>query len=139
MKKNSELEINGKFITYSGTDISVEEDAVLKLGNSFINKNSNISCFKKIEIGNNCIISENVTIRDSDNHKILREGYEKSKEIVINDNVWVGINATILKGVHIGKGSIIAAGSVVTEDIPEGCLAAGIPAKVIKKNIKWER
>jgi acetyltransferase-like isoleucine patch superfamily enzyme len=52
--------------------------------------------------------------------------------ISMKDNVWVGFNSTILKGVKIGKGAVIAACSVVTKDIPEFCIAAGNPAKVIK-------
>ena len=51
--------------------------------------------------------------------------------------MWRGMNVTILKGVHIGTGAVIAAGAVVTKDIPAGCLAAGVPAKVIRENISW--
>ena len=61
----------------------------------------------------------------------------KSKPIVIEDNVWIGVNVLILKGVTIGHGSVIAAGSIVTRDIPCNCLAAGIPAKVIREKISW--
>ena len=56
-----------------------------------------------------------------------------SKEIKIGNNVWVGYNVIILKGVIIGENSVIGAGSVVVKDIPENCIAAGNPAKVIKK------
>lgn len=139
MKKNSVIEMNGEFVSYSGTNITVEENATLRLGKSFINKNSNISCFKEINIGNDCVISENVVIRDSDNHVLIRDGYEKEKRILIEDHVWIGINAVILKGVHIGKGAVIAAGSVVTKDVPEKCLVGGVPARIIKENIEWKR
>lgn len=54
------------------------------------------------------------------------------KEIIIDNNVWIGYSCIILKGVHIGKNSIIGAGSIVTKDIPENSLAAGNPCKVIK-------
>ena len=52
--------------------------------------------------------------------------------VVIEDNVWLGANVTVLKGVRIGRDSVVAAGSVVTRDLPAGVLAAGVPAKVIK-------
>jgi acetyltransferase-like isoleucine patch superfamily enzyme len=51
--------------------------------------------------------------------------------------VWIGKNAVILKGIIIGEGSVIAAGAVVTKDVPDHCLVAGVPAKVIRKNIEW--
>lgn len=59
-------------------------------------------------------------------------------EIILEDEVWVGHEALILSGCHIGKGAIIAAGAVVTEDIPPYCIAAGVPAKIIKKRFSDE-
>ena len=82
-------------------------------------------------IGDDVTISENVVIRDSDNHEIIRNGFTMDAPIVIGNHVWIGINATILKGVHIGSGSVIAAGSVVTKDVPDYALMAGVPAKQI--------
>lgn len=76
-------------------------------------------------------------IRDSDNHTIHYDGFEKSKPIIIGNHVWIGMRATILKGVTIGDGAIIAAGAVVTKDVPARCLVAGVPARVIKENIEW--
>ena len=61
-----------------------------------------------------------------------------TQPISIGNHVWIGINVTILKGVKIGDGAIIAAGAVVTRDVPERCLAAGVPARVIKNNVSWE-
>ncbi len=83
-------------------------------------------------------ISENVTIRDSDNHTIIREGYEVSQPVKIGNHVWIGLGAIILKGVTIGDGAVIAAGAVVTRDVPPKALAGGVPAKVIKENIEWK-
>lgn len=57
---------------------------------------------------------------------------ENDKDVIIEDGVWVGCNVTILKGVHIGKGSVIAAGSIVTKDVPPYSIVGGNPAKVIK-------
>ena len=73
----------------------------------------------------------NVTIMDGDAHQDdSRAG--KNAPIVIEDNVWIGANATILKGVTIGRNSLIGAGSVVVKSIPENVIAAGNPCRVIK-------
>lgn len=69
------------------------------------------------------------TINDEEKPK------ECDQDVIIDDDVWIGANVTILKGVHIGRSSIIAAGSVVTRDVPEFAIVGGIPAKVIK--YKW--
>ena len=82
-------------------------------------------------------ISEDVIIRDSDNHELLYEGYRKSAPIWIGDHVWIGMRTMILKGVTIGEGAVIAAGAVVTRDVPPYTLVGGVPAKVIKENIHW--
>ena len=132
----AELRCN-KFIIYSGCNIRVRKDAKLILKTGYINHNCIIDCSKFIEIGDKVYIGENVIIRDSDNHSILQSNHEMSKEIVIEDNVWIGDNVIILKGVKIGKGSVIGAGSIVTKDIPANCIAVGNPAKIIKDNITW--
>jgi acetyltransferase-like isoleucine patch superfamily enzyme len=137
--ENSKLIVNGRFSFFSNSRISVNKNAILILGKGYVNNNAGIHCFNKITIGNNVVISENVMIRDSDNHKLYENGLEKivSKPIEIKDNVWIGMNCVILKGVIIGEGAVIAAGSVVTKSVPAGCLVAGVPAKVIKENIIW--
>lgn len=138
MKESSTLKVDGLFDVYDGSAITIEKDASLRLGSGYINSNSKIYCFHDIEIGEGVAISEEVIIRDSDNHKILYDGYEMTKPIKIGNHVWIGFRAAILKGVTIGDGAIIAAGSIVTKDVPANCIAAGVPAKVIKRNVEWE-
>lgn len=77
-------------------------------------------------------------IRDSDNHSIKKEGYKKTKPIRIGNHVWIGLRATILKCVTIGDGAVIAAGAVVTKDVPPKSLVGGVPARVISTNVEWE-
>jgi maltose O-acetyltransferase len=73
-------------------------------------------------------------IIDSDFHNVKDHNKEgESREIIIEDDVWIGAKATILKGVKIGQGAVVAVGSVVTKDIPANAIAAGVPAKVIKE------
>ena len=98
----------------------------------------NISVFKEVAIGEGCVISENVIIRDSDNHKIKGNNKLETASINIGNHVWIGMNAVVLKGVTIGDGAIIAAGAVVTHDVPSNTLVAGVPAKIIKQDVSWE-
>lgn len=137
-KKSSKLIVNGEFDCYEGCIITIEENAVLQLGNGYINSNSKIYCFNKITVGDGVAISEEVIIRDSDNHKLLYEGYEMTKPITIGNHVWIGFRAVILKGVTIGDGAVIAANALVNRDVPPNCLVAGIPAKIVKQDIRWE-
>lgn len=139
LRKNSCLEIHNQFSIGTGCQVTVEPNANLTLGSGFVNRDSKIYCFEKIEIGNNVAISENVLIRDSDSHHLIIQNKEKinTKPIKIGDNVWIGHGAVILKGVTIGSGAVIAAGAIVTKDVPAHTLVAGVPAKVIQENIKW--
>lgn len=95
-----------------------------------------------ILIDEDCMFSHNVIIRTSDGHYIFDEQNNRinpSKSIKIGKHVWISMNCTILKGVTIGDGAIIGIGSIVTHDIDSCCIAVGIPAKIIKKNIHWKR
>ena len=90
-----------------------------------------IGAFKSISLGNNVRCGANTTITDADWHlDDPRSG--EPKPVVIEDNVWLGLNVIVLKGVTIGKNSVIGAGSVVTKSIPANVIAAGNPCKVIK-------
>ena len=91
-----------------------------------------------IRIGNNVLIGP-YSILHSGNHKfknpnisINKQGFEFD-EIVIEDDVWIAARCTILSGVTIGRGSVIAAGSVITKDIPPFSVVAGVPGKIISK------
>lgn len=133
---NSKIVINGSFSIYTGCHVSVSQEATLTLGQGYINNNVTIDCFDSITIGNDVVISKGVTIRDSDNHSINNSG-PVSSPIVIEDKVWIGLNVTILKGVRIGSGAIVAAGAVVTKDVASNSLVGGVPAKVIKNKVSW--
>ena len=103
--------------------------------NFYANHDCTLLDAAKITIGDNVMLGPKVTIATS-GHPLdaaLRiQGYEHAAAIELKDNVWVGANCCILGGVTIGENAVIAAGAVVTSDIPNNTLAAGIPAKVIK-------
>ncbi|WP_107040043.1 acyltransferase [Brumimicrobium mesophilum] len=97
----------------------------------------------KITIGENCLIAANCNIIDSNGHLTSMDSPENRidtidfpQNIIIEDNVWIGASCIILKGVTIGNGSVIAAGSVVKSSIPPNVIAGGNPAKVLKSNSK---
>lgn len=141
LQKKSKLLVNGDFSMFEGSSIFLAENALLELGNnSFINTNTTIDCYHHIVIGSDCAISDNVRIQDSDSHFIIENGVRKinTSPVIIGNHVWIGKNSIILKGVSIGDGAVIAAGAVVTKNVPPRCLVGGNPAKVIKQNIIWE-
>lgn len=135
--EQAKLTVEGHFYLMTGCHLAVNDGAQLTLGSGYINNNATIDCFSSITIGHGIAISSGVTIRDSDNHSI-NGNTAISAPIVIEDHVWIGLNATILKGVRIGSGAVIAAGAVVTADVPANTLVGGVPAKVIKQDIVWE-
>jgi acetyltransferase-like isoleucine patch superfamily enzyme len=92
---------------------------------------------KKIIIGDDCLIAQNVfmtTVKHGieDNGVLIRSQADIQKEIVIENDVWIGAKSVILPGIHIGKGAVIGAGAVVTKNIPANVVAVGVPAQVIK-------
>lgn len=135
IKDNGLFETNN-YLMISGSRIIVDKGAELRIKSGYMNFNSVIIAYKKITIGSDVTIAPGVVIRDSDSHKTKKEG--NTKEIKIGNHVWIGTNAVILKGVTIGDNSIIAAGAVVTKDVPKDSMVTGVPAKVVKRNIKWE-
>lgn len=133
----SSFELQGDFKLYQGASIYVAPNAKLRIdGFGFMNTNSTLNCFEYIELGNDVAIADNVTISDSDNHSV--NGQKVTAPIIIKDHVWIGKNAVILKGVTIGEGAVVAAGAVVAKDVPPYTLVAGVPAKVVKENIRWK-
>tara|TARA_R110002124_G_scaffold123837_1_gene282730 strand:+ start:88 stop:696 length:609 start_codon:yes stop_codon:yes gene_type:complete len=111
----------------------VKRNACLKIGaNSFIN-GAHISVSESVTIGSNVNIGPYSVIIDDDFHPVgSGSGESYKKPIVIEDDVWITMNCMIMKGVCIGKGSVVAAGAVVTKDVPPYTLVGGVPAKIIR-------
>lgn len=123
----------------------------------YIGEGSRIWSAKKIIIGDRVLISHNVNIHDTNSHpiakmsrhhhfkKIVKYGHPEnvqdiqSSAVVIEDDVWIGFNSIILKGVTIGEGAIVAAGSVVTKDVPPRTIVTGNPAIIIRELSEDER
>jgi len=126
-------------------------EAILEVGHhTTIRGETIVGAYQSIKIGNYVIISNSVRIYDNNNHptspkkrmQMCSTGnfysddwnwcHSDCKPIIIEDNVWIGERSTILKGVKIGKGSIIASNTVVTKDVPPFSVVAGNPGKVVK-------
>jgi len=141
---NSEIKIGMNCILNARLVIK-GDDAVLNIGNSVTMMNVRVSLHEKglIEIGDDCMFSGGIVMDVSDMHSILDAATMKRinppKDIIIKSHVWLANGVTVLKGVTIGQNSIIGAKSLVSKDIPDGCLAVGVPAKVIKTGITWDR
>jgi acetyltransferase-like isoleucine patch superfamily enzyme len=139
----------GKNVTFWRTSLAAEEKALIEIGDNCYLANASLVCSERISIGSNVLIAGGVTIADSDFHPIapasrladtiavsavgnrLKRPPISVKPVIIEDDVWIGYNATILKGVRIGAGSIIAAGALVIEDVPPNSEVAGNPAKIV--------
>lgn len=138
VEENATLQINKSFTMYAGSYIRVIKNGCLEINGGFINEGVEITCASNITIGEGATIARDVVIRDYDGHTINEPNYQISKPITIGKHVWIGNRAMILKGVTIGDGAIVAAGAIVTKDVPAKAIVAGVPAKVIKENIDWD-
>ncbi|MBO9648293.1 MAG: acyltransferase [Variovorax sp.] len=112
---------------------TVRKGAELHIGDqAFLNDGVNVCATRSISIGSHAKIGDMVYIYDTDFHEVAPGMPVRHAPVVIGDNVWIGANSMVLAGATIGDHSVIAAGSIVTDDIPAMSLAAGIPARVIK-------
>jgi serine acetyltransferase len=97
----------------------------------------------RITLGEDCMLSSNVEIRSSDGHSVLDKEtglrLNPASDVRVGAHVWFGAGVRIMKGVALGDHTIVAAGAVVTRDIPAHSIAAGIPAKVIQSGVTWNR
>lgn len=155
----SKININNSFIFSSSDDIELGNHVLigaynvfcvasdssssskpkLKIGDgTYIGEQNNIrAAGGSVFIGENCLISQQVSMIASDhgstkNELIKLQPWVSKGDIVIEDDVWIGCAAQILSGVTIGKGAIVAAGSLVNKNVPPYAIVAGVPAKIVK-------
>ena len=133
-------------------NITVQGNGSVYMGDyTKIGEGSSIQCVDSVLIGNYTAIGQNTIITDNNTHPLNPEYRKKMqqsapgssmrafihsehKPITIGENVWIGSNVRICKGVNIGDNCIVAANAVVTKDIPESSIAAGNPARIVKTN-----
>ncbi|MCH3884614.1 acyltransferase [Tenacibaculum aquimarinum] len=152
--KKEDIVLSDRCVVF-GSLISCNRGKIFFEKNVQIGFKTIVGAVDSVTIGEGTVISNNVVIMDNNNHSVNPEDrkimqnspvgskfrnwtYSVSKPIVIEKNVWIGQFARINKGVVIGENSIIAAGSIVTKDVPKNSVAAGNPAKIVKENIQDE-
>jgi acetyltransferase-like isoleucine patch superfamily enzyme len=137
---------------YAGCSFAIQKDGRCIVGDFTLLNGAIVMAEELVEIGSHCLISWGVGIADSDFHPLepaqrlidsqaLAPFFKdrparpklKTARVKIGDNVWIGMNAVILKGVTIGENSVVAAGAVVTKSFPANTIAAGNPAVAVKK------
>lgn len=136
----------GNNVTIWRASLAVEENAFLEIGNNCYISNASLVASERITLGSRVFIAGGVTIADSDFHPLepaarladtvalsplgdrKHRPEVSAQPVFIGDDVWIGYNATILKGVHVGSGAVIAPGAVVIRDVPDGINVAGNPA-----------
>ena len=119
----------------------VVDGGELRIGHGTnVNGLTKILVAESVRIGAECTLSWDVQILDNDFHAITVDGVERPSagRVLIGDKVWIGTRAVILKGVEIGDGAVVAAGAVVSRDVPPGTIVAGMPAKVVGKVDGWK-
>src|SRR5438046_2644505 len=151
--KNPRAVVIGRHVScYAGCSFSVGDNGQCSIGDFTLLNGALIMAEEKIDIGSHCLISWNVGIADSDFHPLepaqrlidaqaLAPFFKgrparpklKTAPVIIADNVWIGMNAVILKGVTVGENSVVAAGSVVTKNVEPNTVVAGNPAQVVKQ------
>ncbi|GGW40864.1 acyltransferase [Arenibacter certesii] len=137
----------GKNCQFNGGSVWFEDHhCTLEIGNNSTIESAHIAVTepnKKIIIGEDCMFSSHIEFRTGDSHSILdnttRQRINYAENIQIGNHVWIGAHSIILKGVTIGNNCIIGTSSLVTNNIPDNSIGAGVPAKVVKNNIDWVR
>ncbi len=137
MKNNGTVILGDRVLLHRYVKLSAYGGKIEIGNNSYIGDRTEIHAGEMVKIGSCVNIAWDCNILDRDYHAFESDS-EVKKPVIIENRVWIGARSIILKGVTIGEGAVVAAGSVVTRDVPPRCLVAGNPAKVIKENVSWK-
>ena len=139
MRPRATLRVEGRVQFMRACSVTVGYDAALTIGaGTFLNDGSSLTCDRSVMIGAGCAISSGVRILDTDVHKLIHdEGARPDAPVCIGRACWIGTNAVILKGTELGEGSVVAAGAVVRSGVPPRSLVAGVPGRVMRRDITW--
>lgn len=142
----------GRNVTIWRASLAADADATITIGDDSYIANAALVCTAAITIGARVLIAGGVTVADSDFHPLgpalrmadtvatspvgdrARRPPIEVRPVLIEDDVWIGFNATILKGVRVGAGAVVAPGALVNRDVPPGAYVAGNPARVVRED-----
>lgn len=139
--RNCDIKLGRKVNLHAGVKLSglgnAGKRSELIIGDGVaVGDRTEIHAGNSVKIGDGTLIAWDCCIMDRDYHKFESET-EVTRPVVIGKHVWIGCNVLIMKGVTVGDGAVIAAGSVVTKDVPAAALVGGNPARIIKENVTW--
>lgn len=139
--RNCDIRLGRRVNLHAGVKLSgfgnAGKRASLVIGDGVaVGDRTEIHAGNEVSIGDGTLIAWDCCIMDRDYHKLGAET-ELTRPVHIGKHVWIGCNALILKGVTVGDGAVVAAGSVVTKDVPPAALVGGNPARIIKENVTW--
>ncbi|MBN8487040.1 MAG: acyltransferase [Burkholderiales bacterium] len=126
-------------------DVRMWREASIRIeGQTTSNGTKVISDCSDVQVGEDCMFSSGIVLQAADQHGIVdlatgRIVNDQRRSLTIGRHVWLGRNATVLPDVHIGEGAIIGSATVVTHDVPPTCVAAGVPARVVRREVTWSR
>jgi len=136
-----EIHVGNNVCLEKGVRLSMGPGAKIFIGdNTYLADYAHVLSVDEVRIGKDCAISWHVLFMDTSSHPIAfgdQPPETRISPIVVEDHVWIGCRAVILKGVTIGEGAIVANNAVVTHDVPPRTMVGGNPAKVIKEEVSW--
>ena len=150
MSKRTPGLVVGSHVTFCRASLATEANGLIEIGDYCYLSNAALVCSERITIGSHVFIAGGVTIADSDFHPVgpaarladtlaisplgnhQHRPRVASRPVVIEDGVWIGFNATVMKGVRVGENAVIEAGAMVISDVPAGCTVAGNPARLVE-------
>lgn len=143
VQRGGRLTLGDDVVIGKGFNLFVGKNAVMSIGNHFAcNINAKLSAVQQVSFDRDVLVGGNVDVRDSDGHTVFGEdgiAKENRRPVSIGQHVWLASKVSVLKGVTIPAGCMVAYGSCCTKAFDaENALIAGFPAKVIQENIRWE-
>ncbi|KKD61417.1 acetyltransferase [Grimontia sp. AD028] len=133
------LAFENRAVRLTVVKVNSNQSGKISIGEGCVMQGTAIVSYDEVEIGDKVLFGPKVTIMDSSGHPVTGRWSDdeaartRVAKVTIKDNAWIGMGATILKGVTIGENAVVGANSVVYQDVPDNCIAIGNPATIVKQ------